>query len=435
MFIDQSCRSIGEKNDDVDYQRELQRKKRRNKRYRLLCNIKQRMIDGKLIKRNGILSCCAKSIPETRSRRDGSTYATGATGEVEVKIINGTDRLGYSGMCRCGSGYICPVCNAILRQVRLQEIQQIIAIMFARGYTLAHMILTARHNRYTDLEIFQSRFAAAERHYKSSRSYRAFRGLLDAEHHIRVVEVTDDHPDSKNKTGWHYHAHILYFVRRDLIDQSQSNVDAIIKRLKNQWVDSLNKYDLSGDRDVAAMIRVVDISDCLDDQQQLNRLAEYVAKAMQYEISALPEKTTKTKTKKDKNRITIWELQEIVLQRDDDALYQRYNQYINAMQGVNFLRCSRGLKQLCGIEQKTDEEAVNEQQAEGETVIRFEKRTFAKIAYNGWQGYILSAGEYAIKNGKCARDAIERLLKLLMFDSVVEIDYNIIDTSTGEVIA
>lgn len=433
MFIDQSCRSIGEKNDAVDYQRELQRKKRRNKRYRLLSRIKQRMIDGKLIKRSGILSCCAKSIPETRSRRDGSTYATGATGDVEVKIINGTDRLGYSGMCRCGSGYICPVCNAILRQVRLQEIQRIIAIMFERGYTLAHMTLTARHNRYTDLEVFRKRFAMAEQHFRNSRTYDVFRELLCAHHNIRTIEVTDDHPDAKYKSGWHYHAHILHFVRCDSVDQS--DIDAVIERIKKQWIVSLRKYDLDGDHDIASMMQIVDISNCRDNQQQLNRLAEYVAKMMQYEISALPEKTTKTKTKKDKSRITIWELQEIVLQRDDDALYQRYNQYINAMKHVNFLRCSRGLKQLCGIEQKTDEEAVNEQQAEGETVIRFEKRTFAKIAYNGWQGYILSAGEYAIKNGKCAREAIERLLKLLMFDSVTEIDYNIVDTSTGEVIA
>lgn len=433
MFLDQSARSSGEKIENIELQNEIKRRQRRNKRYRLLGLLKKRMLQGKLENRTSILRCSHGAIPATRKRKDGSTYSTGSTGQILVKEISGSNKLGYSGLCRCGSVHLCPVCNAILKYVRLEEIRKIVEVMFKNDYTVAHIILTGRHNKYTNLQEFQKNFAMAEKDLKNSRAFRAFKRKIGGKYYIRAVEVTDDHPDAKIKTGWHYHVHIIVFIKKGLFNQKEA--DLLRERLKVQWIQSLSKFDLSGEKEYAAKVQYIDLPDQVDERQQIDKMAEYIAKAMQFELSGLPDKQAKIKITDSpmRGRVTSWELQEIVLTRDDDLLYQRYNQYIKAMKGVNWIRCSNGLKAFCGVEEKTDAEIVNESRAEGAEVYCFNHDEFSIYAKFGYQGYILSSGEYAKDSGKTATDGIKRFLR--EFDILKEIDYNLIDRGTGQIIA
>ena len=442
MFVDVKARASGEKSENidekksfVDLEKEIKRRQRRNKRYILLGLLKKRMLKGKLEKRTSILTCSHGAVPVTRKRKDGSTYATGSTGEVLVKEITGTSKLGYSGLCRCGSGHICPVCNAILKYHRLAEIQQIIEVMFKNGYTVAHITLTGRHDRYTELQEFQKKFASAESDLKNSRTFRAFKSKIGGKYYIRVVEVTDDHPDAKIKTGWHYHIHTVLFIQKGMFNQKDA--DWLREKLKVQWVESLKKFGLSGEKEYAAKVQYISLPDEDDERAQINRIAEYVSKALQFELSGQPDKKTKVQVKAGgpigRGRVTAWELQEMVLTRDQPWLYIRYNQYIRAMKGVNWIRCSKGLKDFCGVEQKTDQQIVNESKAEGEEVYNFTNEDFKIYAKMGFQGYILSFGEYAMQYGKTATKGIEDFVKQRYCWK--EVDYNLVERATGQILA
>lgn len=432
MFVDQNARAPGEKKENVSYDQEIQRRKRRSYRYKILSLFKKRIIEGKL-KYCSVIRCSSGPVPVTRKRKDGSEYLTGSTGEILVKHISGDgSRHGYSNMYRCGASLLCPVCSAIIRYYRLLEILKVIRTMYEKGYTLAHITLTASHDYKTNLGYFKEKFVAAEDQLKTSRSYKAFKKRIGLKHHIRVVEITDDHPDSKQKTGWHFHIHQIVFIKRDLLYKSREAAD-LQKRLQAEWVKCLQKNGLTGHVAHAAKVQYVDVGD-EQDEQQIIKLGEYVAKAMSFELSGLPAKKGKGANNR---RVTIWELQKMVLERDDERLYQRYNEYIEGIKGVNWIRFSKGLRDFCGIEKKTDQEIVQQQNSVGEEKYVFQVNEFAKISRLGFQGYILNVGENAIERGIDSRDEIRKFVRLVEddIDFIETDDYNLVCKSTGEVIA
>ena len=410
-----------------------QRRKRRNHRYITLSLLKKRILEGKL-PRCSAVNCAQHAIPATRHRRDGTTYATGSPGEILIKYIDDQDhgRHGYSHCHYCASGHICPVCAEIIRYNRLMEIRQAVSYMYGQGYTLAHIIYTARHNYRTKLKDFIPEFRDAMRDFQKSGSYLKYKSLMSSKYSISAVEVTDDHPDAEKKTGWHYHKHQIDFVRPGAASEAQ--IVEVEARLREQWRRSLRKYGLDADLEHGLRIQFVAVDDA-DDAQAVRALGDYVAKAMSWELSGQPIKQGRG----DYNRrITSWQLQRIVLERDDKRLYKRYADYIEGMKGVNWIRFSPGLREFCGISNKSDREIVEQHNATGEEVYSIGERFPGYIYKNGHQGCLLDVADVARYNqgGEYVPDAIRRYLQMVNDDEILlTYEYDIINKSTGEVIA
>ena len=417
-----------------DDRTQRQRRKRRNHRYIMLSLLKRRILEGKL-PRCSAINCAQHAIPATRQRRDGTAYATGSSGEILIKHILDNDhgRHGYSNVHYCASGHICPVCAEIIRYNRLNEIRQAVSYMYSHGYTLAHIIYTARHNARTKLKDFINKFREARQDFKNSRTYRKYKTLMCREYGITAVEVTDDHPDSAHKSGWHYHEHQIDFVLAGGTDTA-AQIAGVEARLREQWRVSLRKYGLDADQAHGLRIQYVAVDDA-DDAQAVRALGDYVAKAMSWELSGQPIKQGRG----DYNRrVTSWQLQRIVLERDDKRLYKRYAEYIEGMKGVNWIRFSAGLRKFCGINEKSDREIVEQHNAKGEEVYSIGERFPVYIYRNGYQGCLLDVADVARYNqgGEYVPDAIRRYLQMVKDDVILLTDeYDIINRSTGELIA
>jgi hypothetical protein len=78
----------------------------------------------------------------------------------DTGVIVGRSSRGYAvtiGLVRCGRIWFCPECSAAIRRGRTEEVKTGALRWLAQGGTLAVVVLTARHNRTTELD----RLAAA----------------------------------------------------------------------------------------------------------------------------------------------------------------------------------------------------------------------------------------------------------------------------------
>ena len=73
----------------------------------------------------------------------------------DTGVIVGRSQRGYAvtiGLVRCGRIWFCPECSAAIRRGRTEELKTGALRWLAAGGTLAAVVLTARHNRTTDLD-------------------------------------------------------------------------------------------------------------------------------------------------------------------------------------------------------------------------------------------------------------------------------------------
>lgn len=73
----------------------------------------------------------------------------------DTGVIHGRSSGGYAvtiGLVRCGRIWFCPECSAAIRRGRTEELKTGALRWLAAGGTLAAVVLTARHNRTTDLD-------------------------------------------------------------------------------------------------------------------------------------------------------------------------------------------------------------------------------------------------------------------------------------------
>lgn len=73
----------------------------------------------------------------------------------DTGVIVGRSEQGYAvtiGLVRCGRIWFCPECSAAIRRGRTEELKTGALRWLAQGGTLAAVVLTARHNRRTELD-------------------------------------------------------------------------------------------------------------------------------------------------------------------------------------------------------------------------------------------------------------------------------------------
>lgn len=120
--------------------------------------------------------------------------------------VNGP-RGGFSGVKRCKSPWLCPVCAPAAAKFRAERVQSATDVAFARGGAVALVVLTASHGLETPLAEIKSLVATAS---TESREGRAWERLAESSGLAGVVvgqEVT-----ISRAHGWHYHQHLAAIV-------------------------------------------------------------------------------------------------------------------------------------------------------------------------------------------------------------------------------
>lgn len=261
---------------------------------------------------------------------------------VQVKI-NQDGGAYYSGLMHCKSVWDCPHCSAVIAAARRDEIKQALDNWTAQGGKVKLVTYTVRHNKSDKLDTLQNAVNQAYRFSKSGRGYQYLKEQLNIVGSIVANEI-----NYSQEYGWHYHRHEIVFYKSDNdFHVYQDNVYLkYYQELVNQGFSALPGIG-------------VNVSD------GEGNLSNYLSKwGLENELTSNKETFSKTP----------FQL------LDDEQDHELYIEYSRVMQGKRRLTWSRGLKLLLLIEDKSDEEIL--EQTNEDLILKF-------ITYDEWKVIIL----------------------------------------------
>lgn len=249
-------------------------------------------------------------------------------GEVELyrkEHETGEVRGGFCGLVTCRSVWACPSCSAKISAVRKSELDQLLSYARGKGHAVVMLTLTCRHQRATELKGLLTDQKAAMKSLRQSRGWRS----LPLVGSVSATEVTH------GRNGFHPHAHVIL-----VFDASESEALAAVEALRSEWSRSLAKVGRDGN---AAAFHV----------QNASATGDYLAKFAAASELAL----SRSKSARSTDSRSVWE----ILSDASDGCGKSaalWAEYVLAFKGTRQLVWSRGLKALAGVEEISDEEAV-----------------------------------------------------------------------------
>ncbi len=244
----------------------------------------------------------------------------------------------YGNLQRCASVWNCPVCSATISEGRRNELKQGIDQWTGRGGHVYLVTFTNRHHVGDDLEqLLQGQKKAFVKFWQKRKVTENLKKLFYVGR-IVATEVT------WGASGWHPHYHMLFFFEREINPQALQSLLAI------EWQDVCIKSGLKA----PTIANGVDVRDG-------SYASQYATKW------GLDHEMTKGHTKKGLNGgLTPFDLLRGI---DDNPNYKGlFKQFADAFKGKQQLHWSNGLKELLGIEQKSDDDIIAETEKTSEYV-------------------------------------------------------------------
>jgi hypothetical protein len=270
-------------------------------------------------------------------------------GRVEVWHSPEHQSASFGGLVTCHSFWNCPICNAKISERRRVEIQQAITTWEAGGGSVLLLTLTHGHTLADPLDkLVKGQQRALSLFFSQREGVKLMAGLRRVGH-IRSWEVTHGRLREVNN-GWHPHFHILLFVER-----------LPVLELYEDWAFGVwwNACRLAG---LPLPNRRYGVS--LQDGEQA---AAYVTKMGDEQPRGtwgLDAEMTKGHTKRAKDGETPFDFLRAALVGDDLQARAMFREFAAVFKGKKAHVWSRGLRDLLGIEERTDEELASEHESD-----------------------------------------------------------------------
>ncbi len=295
-----------------------------------------------------------------------------ATGSVSIHkrpLADGRTQASASGLYRCQSPWLCPVCAPRKALERQEKIARAVAAAQDKGMLVVAIALTAHHTAHDSLSDVKTLIDGASHSARGGREWKD----IQRDHGIQGVIVGKESTISR-RHGWHYHQHLLVIV-----DPPEAVVDAVVQSDGDEnaalWKVAHDAGQAVADRYAAAIrnaggwlskehgtkIRVCD---------NPTIAGEYAAKgSAAWETAGGP---TKAKTRNDAGQsLTPWDLAELAYAGDPWAK-QKWAEYVEEMPGTVSCRVSWQLAKKLGIEPEPDTEGGGEEvTAEADYVVGY----------------------------------------------------------------
>ena len=307
----------------------------------------------------------------------------------------------HGGLTQCASVWACPVCSAKIQARRSFEIRTAIEWAREKGYKVQLLTLTARHDRSDKLVDLMPRMASAFADMKRGRAYRRVAKSAGVVGMIRAVEMTHG-----TNHGWHVHYHIIVISEHGLDD-------AVVRA---SWVHQLGAHGFIDAEDAKAVtdatMHGMDLRDVGMDDASVAAVSEYVCKdnenawyidGEEVRLDSTGEAAERraiegaakelglscTKLGRKQNRSPFQILRDvIVVDLKDDTAFSRdmrlIIEYALATKGKKQLFWSRGLKAAVGIEEKSDEEVVDDEKENAKILWGLTRQHWTALRRSGY---------------------------------------------------
>ena len=273
----------------------------------------------------------------------------------------------YGNLATCSSVWACPVCSAKIQSRRAQEINKGMFRMYHAGYTASMITFTHPHNRTMGLASNIDMHNNALRKLRAGRQWVKFKDRTGYKGLIRGSEVTH------GLNGWHYHTHEIWFVAGGY-DMSKER-----EWLANRWYECCIKAGFNIPDKSAFLANAVDIQVDVHSSQYLAKFGR---------TWGIDKEVSMGASKKGHGK-TPFEL----LDSDDSRDNELFIEYVRATRGKAQLFWSRGLKAMCGIQLKTDEELNAEQDDTAEVIAFLTRDLWNCVKYNHARAELLDIAE------------------------------------------
>lgn len=294
---------------------------------------------GPKISRFGLQRIAKRLLPDERSLQCcHATVSHQSEGSAELiwqreQTADGyEDRAYFSGIHRCGSVWLCPVCAHAVAAGRRNELNAAQTAAGEHGFGLSFVTQTIRHGADMPLSDTLERLADARRRLTSWRAFKELAKRYGRIGEIRALEVTH------GQNGWHPHLHMIWFHERAL---SAEDRQALQAELFDLWRKSCGRAGLPLPNEAHGVT-----------VQAGNAAADYTSKW------GFADELTRSQTKQGKGKgRTPWELLRDAA--DDGRAAWLWREYAAAFKGRRQLFWSRGLREKLGLSgEKSDGEML-----------------------------------------------------------------------------
>lgn len=257
-----------------------------------------------------------------------------------VDVGGGQRRAAFKGVKICGNVWGCPVCASRISQGRRAEMNTLLAWGREKSLIPVMLTLTARHGLEDRLQDMLDAMKKAKRRLRQRAEWRR----LPVVGTVTATEVTHG-----TRNGWHPHFHEIVLLEAS----DEAEALAMVAPLGDAWRASLRAYGLDG-------------AEVAFDAQGAGSAGDYVAKwGVAEEITMTNAKNGKA-GKQGRGR-SPRELVRLAGAGDDDAR-NLWLEFFSATSGKRRrqLVWSPGLKSACGVDEATDEEIAEAEDARQE---------------------------------------------------------------------
>lgn len=241
------------------------------------------------------------------------------------------EQANFGNLQRCYSVWNCPICSMTITEGRRTELQQGLANWTDTGGHAYLVTFTNSHHRGDDLDqLLTGQKKAFVKFWQKTKVTEMLK-RLGYKGRIVATEITWG-----EQNGWHPHYHMIFFFDHEINPQGLQTFLAL------QWQEACIKAKLKA----PDLIHGVDV-------RNGTYAAQYVSKW------GLEEEVTKGHLKKGLNgSLTPFDL--LRGASTNNHYKTLFKQFADVFKGKQQLVWSKGLKQLLGIEQVTDEQLVDD---------------------------------------------------------------------------
>lgn len=304
---------------------------------------------------------------------------------VSVKYNKSRKKAHYDNVQRCGWVWGCPVCASKITEKRKVEVKKAMDSHQSNGGGCYMLTLTIPHYMGDNLKLLLSGLSVAMKHFfNGTRKSKAIWADMGKIGHIRALEVT------YGSNGWHPHFHVMIFTKEPL--KSGYNLTPLIEL----WQNACR----------LAKLPIPSFEHGLDWKK--GNYSEYVTKwGMESEI-------TKGHVKQGRlGSLTAWDmLRASMFQLDPKAekMGKLFQEFAISFRKQRQLVWSRGLKEMFGINDQTDEQLADETDKQAHDVMPLYDMVWSLICRYHRRADLLHCVEYDQQKGtNTAHDLIMML--------------------------
>lgn len=289
-------------------------------------------------------------------------------------------RAGVSGVYRCGSPWLCPVCAVGKAKERAERVRTVAGATYDRGGQVALIVLTVSHAGKTPLADVKQTVQTASRKARQGVTW----ARLSERHGILGVVVGQEVTLSR-ANGWHYHQHLSVPVDGPTDEEAERAairgwaLDRIVKARALRAARAVSRRYKAAIRAAGGTVsdRHGTYVRVAEDEADA---ADYTAKgSMAWEVAGGP---TKDRTRAS-DSLSPWDVAELAYAGDGWARH-RWTEYVEVVPGTRSCVVSAALAARLGVSTGEDREEGEQELHEADEIVgRVEAQTWRRWLRHG----------------------------------------------------